>query len=158
MKIVKIRSFFWFVFYRIRTESLRIQSEFGKIRTRKNSVFGHFSRSVISSLHKIHRIQMYGNISKSRQLQIFYLIWFFSPFLIIVEFLGCPRAKFLGHFRRDTFTCTMLTTALYELTIYQEPGTAKSYRIFREFWTSNTLFLTLPSQHWVVHKNCVNCG
>ena len=27
--------------------SLRIQSEFGKIRTRKNSVFGHFSRSEI---------------------------------------------------------------------------------------------------------------
>ena len=27
--------------------SLRIQSEFGKIRTTKNSAFGHFSRSVI---------------------------------------------------------------------------------------------------------------
>ena len=25
--------------------SLRIQSEYGKIRTRKNPVFGHFSRS-----------------------------------------------------------------------------------------------------------------
>ena len=31
--------FFYFV-------NLRIQSEYGKIRTRKNSVFGHFSRSV----------------------------------------------------------------------------------------------------------------
>ena len=29
----------------IRRVSLRIQSECGKIRTRKNSVFGHFSRS-----------------------------------------------------------------------------------------------------------------
>ena len=28
--------------------NLRIQSEYGKIRTRKNSVFGHFSRSVFS--------------------------------------------------------------------------------------------------------------
>ena len=59
------RSFFWSVFPRIRTEkgeilrispysvSLRIQSERWKIRTRKNSVFGHFSRSdayFISSL------------------------------------------------------------------------------------------------------------
>ena len=47
----QIWSFFWSVFSRIRTEygqtrsSLRIQSEYGKIRTRKNSVFGHFSRS-----------------------------------------------------------------------------------------------------------------
>ena len=71
MKGVQIRSFFWSVFSRFQTEygeirsisriqteygerlnterysvSLRIQSEYGKIRTRKNSVFGHFSRSV----------------------------------------------------------------------------------------------------------------
>ena len=32
--------------------SLRIQSEYGKIRTRKNSVFGHFSRSVCLSKKK----------------------------------------------------------------------------------------------------------
>ena len=38
MKSVQIRSFFWSVFS-------RIQSECSKIRTRKNSVFGHFSRS-----------------------------------------------------------------------------------------------------------------
>ena len=31
--------------------SHRMQSECGKIRTRKNSVFAHFSRSVIHSLH-----------------------------------------------------------------------------------------------------------
>ena len=35
---VQIRSFFWSVFSRIRTEC-------GKIRARKNSAFGHFSRS-----------------------------------------------------------------------------------------------------------------
>ena len=48
MKIVQIRSFFWSLFSRIQTEypvSFRIQSECGKIRTRKNSVFGHFSHS-----------------------------------------------------------------------------------------------------------------
>ena len=38
MKIVQIRSFFWSVFSCIRTD-------YRKIRTRKNSVFGHFSRS-----------------------------------------------------------------------------------------------------------------
>ena len=40
--------FFWSIFSRIRIEyklKLRIQSEYGKIRTRKSSVSGHFSRS-----------------------------------------------------------------------------------------------------------------
>ena len=40
VKSVQIRSFFWSVFSRIRTD-------YGEIRTRKNSVFGHFSRSVL---------------------------------------------------------------------------------------------------------------
>ena len=39
MKSVQKRSFFWFVFS-------CIQSEYRKIQTRKNSVFGQFSRSV----------------------------------------------------------------------------------------------------------------
>ena len=39
MKSVQIRSFSWSVFSRFRTE-------YGKIKTRKNSVFGHFSHSV----------------------------------------------------------------------------------------------------------------
>ena len=38
VKSVQIRSFFWFVFSCIRTE-------YRKIQTRKNSVFGHFLRS-----------------------------------------------------------------------------------------------------------------
>ena len=42
VKWVQIRSFFSSVFSGIRT---KIQSECGKIRTRKNSVFGHFSSS-----------------------------------------------------------------------------------------------------------------
>ena len=55
VKSVQIRSFFWSVFSRIRIElglnterysvSLYIQSKCGKIRTRKNSVTGQFSRS-----------------------------------------------------------------------------------------------------------------
>ena len=40
VKSVQIRNFFWSVFSCIRTE-------YSKIRTRKNSTFGHFSRSVI---------------------------------------------------------------------------------------------------------------
>ena len=56
VKSAPILSFFWYVFSRIQTEryeiSLRIQSECGKIRTRKNSVFGHFSRSEITIFAK----------------------------------------------------------------------------------------------------------
>ena len=50
VKSAQIRSFFWSVFSLIRTEYgkiLCIQCECGKIRTRKSSVFGHFSRSVL---------------------------------------------------------------------------------------------------------------
>ena len=42
VKSVQIRSYFCSVFSRV---SLRIQSECEKIRTRNNSVFGHFLRS-----------------------------------------------------------------------------------------------------------------
>ena len=45
----------YFIAFGLNTErygvSLRIQSECGKIRTRKNSVFGHFSRSDVSHLN-----------------------------------------------------------------------------------------------------------
>ena len=52
MKSVEIRSFFWSVFSRIWTEygDLRsLKTECGKIRIRKNSVVGHFSRIVQKS-------------------------------------------------------------------------------------------------------------
>ena len=55
VKSVQIWSYFWSVFPRIRTEYGRIQSECGKIRTRNNSVFGQFSRSVyIMLLSELH--------------------------------------------------------------------------------------------------------
>ena len=41
---VQVRRFVWSVFSRIRSVSLHIQSECGKIRTRENSVFGNFLR------------------------------------------------------------------------------------------------------------------
>ena len=49
VKSVLIRSFFWSILSRIRTEyavSLRTHSKCRKIRTRKTSVFEHFWRSV----------------------------------------------------------------------------------------------------------------
>ena len=56
VKSVQIQSYFWSVFSRIRTEygeilrispySVQMPGEYGKIRTRNNSVFGHFSCSV----------------------------------------------------------------------------------------------------------------
>ena len=55
MKSVQILSFFWSVFSCIRIEygdfhsRFRILSECWKIRTRKNFLFGHFSRSVCLS-------------------------------------------------------------------------------------------------------------
>ena len=58
VKSVQIRSFFWSVFpaFGLNAErykvSLRIQSECGKIRTRKNPVSGHFSRSDSYSILK----------------------------------------------------------------------------------------------------------
>ena len=51
VKSGQIRSSFWSVFSRIWTEygEIHIQSEWEKIRTRKNSVSGHFSRSALSA-------------------------------------------------------------------------------------------------------------
>ena len=52
VKSLQIRSFSgpYFPVFRLNTEiygvNFRIQSEYRKIRTRKNSIFGHFSRSV----------------------------------------------------------------------------------------------------------------
>ena len=56
VKSVQIRSYFWSVFglnTKIYSINLRIQSEYRKIRTRNNYVFGHFSSSAeITSLCK----------------------------------------------------------------------------------------------------------
>ena len=58
LKSAQIWSFFWSVFSCIRTEYgylIRIQSEYMEIRTRKNSVFGHFSRIYIFKTKSKHR-------------------------------------------------------------------------------------------------------
>ena len=65
LKSVQIRSYFWSVFSHIRTMeiyevSLRTQSKCGKIRTRNNSVFGHFTQctnqSIMIEYHVHHRL------------------------------------------------------------------------------------------------------
>ena len=62
VKSVQIRSFFWSVFSRIRTE-------YEKIRTRKNSVFGHISHS-----DGLQHARIVAPI-KSQQLSTFLLLW-----------------------------------------------------------------------------------
>ena len=58
VKSVRIRSFFWSVFSCIRPGygDLLCKSEYRKMRTRKNSVFGHFSCSVMLLILKIIKI------------------------------------------------------------------------------------------------------
>ena len=66
VKSVQIRSFFWSVFSRMRTEysvSLRTQSECRKIRTRRDSVFGHFPRR-LRGLFLIHLSQFVWTVNK----------------------------------------------------------------------------------------------
>ena len=77
MKSVQIRSFFWSVFFRIRTEyfvSLRIQSECRKIRTRNNSVSGHISHIVYQSNTKLSTIKLWF-IRHELLLKCFLFLW-----------------------------------------------------------------------------------
>ena len=65
-----MRSFSMSVFSLIRVEygDLRIQSEYGKIRTRKNSIFGHFLRSERNST-----IGRKGNYSEQKHQLLSYI-------------------------------------------------------------------------------------
>ena len=80
VKSVQIRSFFWSVFsiFGLNTEiyavNFRIQSEYGKIGTRKNIVFGHFSRS--ASLRKYAADLFYLYLKTTVQLAYFFVISF----------------------------------------------------------------------------------
>ena len=74
MTSVQIRSCFWFVFFCIRTE-------YRKIRTRDNSVFGHFSRSESSKM-----ICAPSSNSISRLYDFIFLItWYLQIYIILVE-------------------------------------------------------------------------
>ena len=49
VKFVQIRSFFWSIFP-------RIQSDYGKTWTRKNSVFGHFLHSAVNHFVFVNKV------------------------------------------------------------------------------------------------------
>ena len=63
VKSVQTRIFFWSVFFLYSDWIQSIQSEYRKIRTRKNSVFGHFSRSdllanFIALIYKLYEFNL----------------------------------------------------------------------------------------------------
>ena len=84
VKSVQIRSFCWSVFSCIWTEYgeilriSRIQSKFGKIQTRKNSVFEHFSRS---GVEKCRTEQSRSNRIGPNKLNA----WWKSNFRIVIK-------------------------------------------------------------------------
>ena len=66
-KFVQIRSYFSSVFSRIRTEHGDfIQSEYVKIRTKNNPVFGHFSRIVLKDYKFLVTIQIFLHPSQRK--------------------------------------------------------------------------------------------
>ena len=76
VKSVQIRSIFWSLFYCIRTE-------YRKIRSRKYSVFGRFSR--IAFLGKLYFQKNHGSIQKPKKNVHAIISWF-------IELLACvPR-------------------------------------------------------------------
>ena len=106
VKSVQIRRFFWSVISRIRTEygvSLRIQSKYEKIQTRKNSVFGHFLRSASS-----------GNLCK-----LFYTRVPLWPNEICTrEYLTEKVSWFMGHF----FTTMIVILSLDKTSKFHSPS------------------------------------
>ena len=93
-----LRSFFQSVFSRIRTETeiysvfFRIQSKCRKIRTRKNSVFGHFSRSDEQQLMEKHTFQVF--LEQSQFYSMTYIYQQFSSGLLVLEALTL-KTKYL---------------------------------------------------------------
>ena len=106
VKSVQIQSFFWSVFSCIWWEyGDLLQSEYRKIRTRKNSVFGHFPRSVCT-------IKRDNYISKCRRstgyvhiltyMSIKQLIWGLGPGSLKTRtqpLRGVPWRKLLLNFK-----------------------------------------------------------
>ena len=66
VKSVQRRIFFWSVFSHIRAEyeHLRIQCEYGKIRTRKNSIFGH--KCLVTKLYQGYKMGEKTSVTVSR--------------------------------------------------------------------------------------------
>ena len=118
VKSVRIRSFFWSVFS-------CIQSEYRKIRTRKNSVFGHFSRS------DYHYCQLF---LPSNDLRLFYIL----IKIFFVYFWCCFRHRSIPI---DTFVITKLISEIVKLLLmhYFEHEILCSENL----WCSSKLLYTL---------------
>ena len=136
MKIVQIRSYFWSVFSRIRTEYGHIQSECGEIRTRNNSVFGHFSHSemlrnefwcnyclvVVSFSRRFTAQKMKFSIndffSKCQQIRRKVRIWSHSLKKSLMEnFIFCAGLSFVIYSERQLYTLHLIKKDLQTLSI-----------------------------------------
>ena len=86
MKSVQIRSFFWSIFpvfglnAEIYSLNIRIQSKYVKIRTRKNSVLGHFSCS-----------EYFGYSCKCGNLSAEISFWFLDLHYHMLQNMSCDK-------------------------------------------------------------------
>ena len=87
VKSVQIQSFFWSVFSHIRTEYGEIlQSKCGKIQTRKNSIFGHFSRSnCLTEEHSEHTQTSEIDLFVKKSYQLNTVDWLFLQKISILN-------------------------------------------------------------------------
>ena len=114
-----------FVFYCIRTgygEVLRILSECGKIRTRKNSIFGHFSRSVNSAnLTKTFKI-----VSVQNKIDIFFH-----------EIKYLPLISFLC----DDILLMIISFLSWWYSVIQQTSAGVNQNYANKWWTPDEKFL-----------------
>ena len=86
VKNVPIWNYFWSVFS-------RIQSECGKIRTRNNSAFEHFSPSVLKRCYSVATTRAYSEPRQRSKMEVFVKKYYlFSPKLhlrCLTEFWTC---------------------------------------------------------------------
>ena len=88
VKSVQIRSFFWSVFFCIRTE-------YRKIRIRNNSVFEHFSRSV--SFYEVGWTYYHGCMIEIQLFSFRFSIWV-NIFLYVNDFQTIKKPKHVSDF------------------------------------------------------------
>ena len=90
MKGVQIRSYFCSIFSYIRTE-------YGKIRARKNAVFGHFSRNVVYYASQPKEV-MKSLVDKIDVIGFFAVMW-----LVLITFVGAEKGRYI--FLLPIFLC-----------------------------------------------------
>ena len=108
---------FWTLFTQIYYVNLRIQYEYRKIQTRKNSVFGQFSRSV-NWMKVPNDVHMTFRIALERLLYVLYSKFFLlaslqklcfkiasDNFLTYKKIVFCLRSRLPKHFNLIFFKC-----------------------------------------------------